>query len=294
MVSDRIQTIVQSRNFQNFDEIAETALVEESAISSKLDRYRSEGIFAQRCSNCGKLGHLNSKCYSRGKREARVNPVVTSGGGTLSHLTCFRYGEKGHLASNCKKPPRRKETSDSRRTPGNESRRTESSRPTVASVGCLNREKCDYAMLKLNIGKGDKLYFLVDSGVDISLVKSQKLLGTTEFEPRDRVRVKGVDGSTLETNGSIKARIQVGGLEIPYSFQLVSHQIDLRGDGILGRDFLKAMQAHICYKERLLTFQYKGTIVRKKLGLLPELKSKNFIDRGVNKLTLPARAEVIV
>jgi len=100
-------------------------------------------------------------------------------------------------------------------------------------------------MLKLNIGKGDKLYFLVDSGVDISLVKSQKLLGTTEFEPRDRVRVKGVDGSTLETNGSIKARIQVGGLEIPYSFQLVSHQIDLRGDGILGRDFLKAMQAHM-------------------------------------------------
>ena len=149
-------------------------------------------------------------------------------------------------------------------------------------------------MLKLDIGKGDKLYFLVDSGADISLVKSQKLLGTTDFEPKDRVRVKGVDGSKLETHGSIEARIQVGGLEIPYSFQLVSHQIDLRGDGILGRDFLKAMQAHICYKERLLTFQYKGTIVRKKLGLLPELKSKNFIDRGVNKLTLPARAEVIV
>jgi len=102
-------------------------------------------------------------------------------------------------------------------------------------------------MLKLDIGKGDKLYFLVDNGADISLVKSQKLLGTTEFETRDRVRVKGVDGSTLETYGSIEARIQIGGLEIPYSFQLVSHQIYLRGDGILGRDFLKAMQAHICY-----------------------------------------------
>jgi len=109
-------------------------------------------------------------------------------------------------------------------------------------------------MLKLDIGKGDKLYFLVDSGADISLVKSQKLLGTTDFEPKDRVRVKGVDGSKLETHGSIEFRIQVGGLEIPYSFQLVSHQIDLRGDGILGRDFLEAMQAHICYKERLLTF----------------------------------------
>ena len=33
--SDRIQTIVRSRNYRNFDEIAETALVEESAITSR-------------------------------------------------------------------------------------------------------------------------------------------------------------------------------------------------------------------------------------------------------------------
>ena len=42
LASDRIQTIVRSRNYQNFDEIAETALVEESAITSKQERYRSE------------------------------------------------------------------------------------------------------------------------------------------------------------------------------------------------------------------------------------------------------------
>ena len=34
LASDRIQTIVRSRNYQNFDETAETALVEESAIAS--------------------------------------------------------------------------------------------------------------------------------------------------------------------------------------------------------------------------------------------------------------------
>ena len=76
----------------------------------------------------------------------------------------------------------------------------------------------------------------MDNGADISLVRGQKLLGTTEFEPRDRVRVKGVDGSTLETHGSTETLIKADGLEIPYSFQLVSRQIDLSGDGILGRD----------------------------------------------------------
>ena len=134
----------------------------------------------------------------------------------------------------------------------------------------------------------------MDSGADISLVKGQNLLGTTEFEPRDRVRVKGVVGSTLETHGSIETPIQAEGLEIPYSFQLVSRQIDLRGDGILGRDFLKVMQAHICYKERLLTFQYNGTTVHKKVGPPPGLEGKNSPDKSVNKLTLPATAEVIV
>ena len=153
LASDRIQTIVRSRNFKTFDEIAETALVEESAISSKLDRYRLEGVPAQRCSNCGKLGHPSNKCYLRGKGEARVNQVVANGAGTLSHVTRFRCGEKGNLAINCKKPPLRRETSDNLKTLGNELRRTESSRPTVASVGCLNRELCDYITLELDVSK---------------------------------------------------------------------------------------------------------------------------------------------
>jgi len=134
LASDRIQTIVRSRNYQSFDEIAETALVEESAITSKQDRYRSEGILAQGCSYCSKVGHSGNKCYSRRKGEARVNPVVASGFGALNQTTCFRCGEKGHLARNCRKPPRRKDNSDNHKASGNESRWTERSRLSVAST----------------------------------------------------------------------------------------------------------------------------------------------------------------
>jgi hypothetical protein len=55
------------------------------------------------------------------------------------------------------------------------------------SVGCGSLETCDYIMLDLDVGNGDKLYFLVDSGADISLLRSKRLLNTAEFEPRDRV-----------------------------------------------------------------------------------------------------------
>ena len=56
----------------------------------------------------------------------------------------------------------------------------------------------------MDIGKGNKLYFLVDSGADISLIKSEKLLGTATFEPRDRVLVKSVNGAFIETHGRIE------------------------------------------------------------------------------------------
>ena len=55
------------------------------------------------------------------------------------------------------------------------------------SVGCGSLENCDYVVLDLDVGNGEKLHLLVDSGADISLLKSRRLLGTAEFEPRDRV-----------------------------------------------------------------------------------------------------------
>ena len=62
LASDRIQTLVRSRNYRNFDEIAETALVEGSANTSKQDRYRAEGSALPRCGSCGKVGHSSNKC----------------------------------------------------------------------------------------------------------------------------------------------------------------------------------------------------------------------------------------
>jgi hypothetical protein len=79
----------------------------------------------------------------------------------------------------------------------------------------VNREQGDYIILELDGKQGYKLHFLVDSGTDISLVESYKLLGTDEFEPKDRVRIKCREGSIIETHGSIETWIREGGIDIP-------------------------------------------------------------------------------
>jgi hypothetical protein len=57
---------------------------------------------------------------------------------------------------------------------------------------------------------------------------------------------------------------------------------------------LQAMRARICYREWVLIFQYKGSLIRKKLTSLPGAEPRAPRDGRVSKLTVPARAKVIV
>jgi hypothetical protein len=160
-------------------------------------------------------------------------------------------------------------------------------------MGCTETERYDYVAFELDISQGNQLYFLVDSRADISLVKSQKLLSTAEYEPKDRVHVRGVEGSLIETHGSVKTKILVSEISIPYRLQLFSKQVDVRWDGILGRDFLQAMRTSICYKERALIFWYKVICVCKKLTFLPEIERET-LRNGKLKFKLPTRTEMVV
>ena len=55
-------------------------------------------------------------------------------------------------------------------------------------------------------------------------------------------------------------------MQIPFHFQLVSKQVDLLGDGILGWDFLKQMQVQISYLTKTLTVTYEVATVIKSLS----------------------------
>jgi hypothetical protein len=83
--SDRIQTVVRSRNNEGFDQIAETALEEESTIVSKQERYSGGMGNPSRCNSCGKLGHCTQTCFLKKNTKLVLYPapginVVSSSG----------------------------------------------------------------------------------------------------------------------------------------------------------------------------------------------------------------------
>jgi hypothetical protein len=54
-----------------------------------------------------------------------------------------------------------------------------------------------------------KVSYYSDTGADISLVKGATLIGSREYDPEGKVRVKSVNGSWIETHGKLSATIEL-------------------------------------------------------------------------------------
>jgi hypothetical protein len=132
LYSDRIQTIVRSRNKEIFDTIAETALEEESAIVSTHERYKGESGTPNKCGNCGKLGHPTHACYR--KTNVRVNQARVERSGKDFETICYNCKMKGHYARNYPKTRRKYDKNPGQENSGNGNRLSESSRPTISSA----------------------------------------------------------------------------------------------------------------------------------------------------------------
>jgi len=113
---------------------------------------------------------------------------------------------------------------------------------------------------------------------------------TKKFDPDGRVKVKSVDGSVIETFGTVQTVVSVDSLQIPFVFQLVSKQVDIPCDGILGRDFLEHAGAQICYGTGTLTL---GTGSRRISKGLSSIRTESE-SKGIRRLVLPSRTELVV
>jgi hypothetical protein len=138
----------------------------------------------------------------------------------------------------------------------------------------------------VNISKAGELLLLIDSGANVSILKGEKLIGSTKYDPERRVRVKSVSGSLIETHGAIEAVIELKNSLITHEFQLVSKQIDIPCDGLLGRDFLRNAKAQICYETQCA--KINGELI-KMVSAKPEI-AKTEKRREAKKISLPRRS----
>ena len=63
------------------------------------------------------------------------------------------------------------------------------------------------------------------------MLKPDNLDKTKTFDPDGKVRVKSVDGSIIETLGAVNTVVKADFLEIPFTIQLISKQVDVACDG---------------------------------------------------------------
>jgi hypothetical protein len=138
--------------------------------------------------------------------------------------------------------------------------------------------------LKLDISKEDELLFLIDTGADISLLKGNKLIGITEYDPEKKVKVKCIGGSPMETHGVLEVRIELGNSSIVHDFQLVNKQMDIPCDGILGRDFLQRTRAKVRFESRTVTLNGETC---KMVGKTKQLEAREPNIRKIGQIKLP-------
>jgi hypothetical protein len=123
---------------------------------------------------------------------------------------------------------------------------------------------------------------MIDTGADISLLKGNKLIGTTEYDPEKKVKLKCVDGSSMETHGVVEARIELSNSSILHDFQLVNEQVDIRCDGILGRNFLQSTRAKVCCDSRTVTLNGEAC---KMVGKTKQLEAREPNMRKIGQIS---------
>lgn len=123
---------------------------------------------------------------------------------------------------------------------------------------------------------------MVDSGAEISLIKSGHIKPTELVNLNDKCNITGINSEIVETFGTISSSIQLSSeCKLNTKFQLVPDNIPIPTDGILGRDFLVKYKCVIDYNTWILT----GSNDEEQFELIIE-------DNLQGELVLPPRCEV--
>jgi RNase H-like domain found in reverse transcriptase/Reverse transcriptase (RNA-dependent DNA polymerase)/Integrase zinc binding domain/Retroviral aspartyl protease len=120
--------------------------------------------------------------------------------------------------------------------------------------------------------------FIIDTGSDISILKSEKLSEKQLIQNDSWCTITGVTSGQLKSIGLTNINLIVKNQLVVHNFQIVEKKFPICTDGIIGRDFIQKFKCIINYEENIISINLNSNLVR-----LPLL----------DQIIIPARSRVI-
>ncbi|XP_026467853.1 uncharacterized protein LOC113371441 [Ctenocephalides felis] len=188
------------------------------------------------CNYCKKLGHSISDCRKRIHNEqskSKVNIVdraIDKSGPSTSKVFPDTNENSSGLVSELK----------------------------LTHLSCINNSKQNLAFVNIECLSTitDRINLLVDTGAEVSLIKLSVLQNDLRIDHtnEDKLKLCGISGNSVNAIGRIIIKFRLGDRIISHSFYVVDNTVPIRGEGILGLDFLKEFNGNINIKESLVNF----------------------------------------
>ena len=119
---------------------------------------------------------------------------------------------------------------------------------------CESHVKSDLDTISLNIDSRDtrKLKFLIDTGAEISIIRSSSLTPGVSYQLHKGVDITGISNTVMRTEGTVDLKLLTETHETMHTFHVLGEDSEMHYDAILGKDFLEERGSVINYCSRQL------------------------------------------
>lgn len=128
----------------------------------------------------------------------------------------------------------------------------------------------------------EKLTFILDTGAEISIIKSQSLRPDAYIDRSNTINIRGVTDNIIKSCGTVENELFLNDFSVFHDFHVVPNTFNIPADGIIGKDFIKYHKCILNYRKKTCSFEVDGHLVS-----IPILDGP-----ADDVLVLPARAEV--
>lgn len=148
------------------------------------------------------------------------------------------------------------------------------------------KSSLDTISLSIDSRNARKLKFLIDTGAEISVIRSSSLTPGVEYQLHEGVEIKGISNTVMKTEGTLDLKLFTDTHETSHTFHVLGKNLEMQYDAILGKDFLEERESVIDYCARKIIMNNEVVV--------------NFDPRPSEiraepcKLTLKARTENVV